>query len=301
MEHIAVIDLGSNTFHIIIARRHKSDFSIVFRERIFTALSDGGTEWIKEERSKHGLSTLKYFKEKCVQYNVSTIQAIGTAVLRKANNRAEFIQQAENILGCQINIISGHREAELITKGILLLKEVHLGRHLIMDIGGGSTEFIIIENGNPLWSKSFPIGVGVLHEKYHHNEPIDDADIHQMANEMQPIMVDIRSACHTFGPIDCLIGASGSFEVLENIHRKSSSTHEKVTKISIADFFTTADTIIRANYEERNRIDGIPPERIKLIVVGILLKKMVIEHTQPRHILVSPYALKEGVLSEWLA
>ncbi|HMU04396.1 MAG TPA: hypothetical protein PJ990_12270, partial [Saprospiraceae bacterium] len=170
MKKIAVIDLGSNTFHLLIVKLGDDHtFETTYRERVFTGLSDGGIDIISNEKLAFGLETLRHFKNRLDEYQVIELKVIGTAVLRKASNRQLFIDEANKILNAHINIIDGQKEAEYIYKGIMLLPVLRVGTHLIMDIGGGSTEFILVSDGKKLWSESYTLGVGVLHNLFHHD------------------------------------------------------------------------------------------------------------------------------------
>lgn len=299
MKKFAVIDLGSNTFHLLIVEKKTDNtFETLFRKRVFTGLSDGGIQLIKDDRIKYGLATIREFKEILTSYDSPTLRVVGTAVLRTAANRQIFIDQANKILEKDIEIIDGNTEANYIYKGIILLDELRTGTHLIMDIGGGSTEFIIIKDGAKLWSKSFQIGVGALHETFHTSEPICDTDILLMKSSVLNTVEDLLPVIDRYKPTT-LSGASGSFEVLQMMSGIDPQT-TKLTSVSPEYFNTLYETIISANYEQRENMAGLPKERVKLIVVGMVLKKIICDLIQPSKILVSPYALKEGILSEML-
>ena len=299
MKKYAVIDLGSNTFHLlIIEKKRNNTFETLFRKRVFTGLSDGGIDIIKEDRINYGLETISEFQQILASYDFPTLRVVGTAVLRKAANRQMFIDQANKILGAEIEIIDGDTEADYIFKGIMLLEEMKSGTHLIMDIGGGSTEFILIQDGIKLWSKSFQIGVGVLHQSYHNTEPINEIDLSLMKSFILKTVADLIPIIDRYKP-STLTGASGSFEVLQSMSGFDLQFNQ-LTSVSTDFFYTLYNSIISLNYEQREKLKGLPKERVKLIVVGMVLKKIICDLIQPGHILVSPYALKEGILSEMI-
>lgn len=299
MKKYAVIDLGSNTFHLLIVeKKGDNTFETLFRKRVFTGLSDGGIDIIKEDRIHYGLETISEFQQILASYDFPTLRVVGTAVLRKAANRQMFIDQANKILGAEIEIIDGDTEADYIFKGIMLLEEMKSGTHLIMDIGGGSTEFILIQDGIKLWSKSFQIGVGVLHQSYHNTEPINETDLSLMKSFILNTVADLIPIIERYKP-STLTGASGSFEVLQSMSGFDLQ-YNQLTSVSTDFFYTMYNSIISLNYEQREKLKGLPKERVKLIVVGMVLKKIICDLIQPGHILVSPYALKEGILSEMI-
>ncbi|MGB4960301.1 MAG: hypothetical protein WBO36_12550 [Saprospiraceae bacterium] len=296
---LAVIDLGSNTFHLLIVSVSKGVIDqVLCRKRVFTGLSEGGVEIIHHDSMKFGWATLEEFNGLLGQYHHPKLRVIGTAALRKASNRQEFIDRAQNILNTPIEIIDGQQEAHYIYKGITLLGDMSRGHHLIMDIGGGSTEFIIISEGKKLWSNSYPLGVGVLHAKFHKHEPISTEEIKNLTDHVMTIVSDMVDKIGQYN-FDSLAGASGSFEVLQSMSGLDISS-DQTCEISIDIFQKIYTSIVYADVRQRKQLSGLPAERVKLIVVGMLLKSIIIELIKPRHITVSPYALKEGVLSEMM-
>jgi exopolyphosphatase/guanosine-5'-triphosphate,3'-diphosphate pyrophosphatase len=299
MKKIAVIDLGSNTFHLLIVKLGDDHtFETTYRERVFTGLSDGGIDVISNEKLAFGLETLRHFKNRLDEHEVMEVKVIGTAVLRKASNRQIFIDEATKILNAQINIIDGQKEAEYIYKGIMLLPVLRVGTHLIMDIGGGSTEFILVSEGKKLWSESYTLGVGVLHNLFHHDEPIAKSSLLAMKEHVHTTLKDMQDILNTYN-IEFLIGASGSFEVLQSMTSKEIDDNS-ISAISMEEFEEIYSIIVNTNYEERVKLPGLPLERVKLIVVGIALKKIIADLVKPSKIVVSPFALKEGVLSDMI-
>lgn len=299
MERLAVIDLGSNTFHLLIVETEGDGrFRTLYRQRDFTQLSQGGIDHILDERMAAGLSALKFFRQKLDEYGVKKVRAIGTAALRKADNRELFIDKASEILGIDVEVINGSMEAHYIYNGISMLQEFNTGTHLIMDIGGGSTEFILIRDGNKIWTASFILGVGVLQNMFHHDDPISPSELKALRGHITGVLADMMPVVATYLP-ETLAGASGSFEVLQSMTGDTIS-HDSVSMVTPDKFVEIADSIIAATEAERHVMPGMPAERVKLIVVGMVLKKAVFEMVRPSRILVSPYALKEGVLREMM-
>ena len=116
MPKAAIIDLGSNTFHILISSPHESGtgFTTLYRERVFVGLSEGGLDIIKEEKLQLGLETIAHFKTILTAYGVEDYKVFGTAMLRSASNRQAFIGACEALLGHQIEIIYDDEGSELV-------------------------------------------------------------------------------------------------------------------------------------------------------------------------------------------
>lgn len=297
-ERLAVIDLGSNTFHLLIVDVSDMTMKTVYRERIFTGLSDGGVDMIKDQKIAEGLDAIRYFKKKLTKYGSPKVTVIGTAVLRHARNRDVFINQAETILSTNIRVIDGSKEADYIYKGIILHKNLQIGNHLVMDVGGGSTEFIIIQDGKKIWANSYPLGVGILHQKFHNTEPISSNELKDLYDYVAYMTSDLIQVARKFSPIS-LTGASGSFEILQLmtqgfVDEHSTSTIDNNTFVEIYHQIVSADIVQRIN------LKGLPPQRAKLIVVGMALKMAIFKMIEPTNLIVSPYALKEGVLHDMM-
>lgn len=297
--NLAVIDLGSNTFHLLIAKCSRRGIeSILYKERIFVGLSEGGIDTIKQEKIALGLASLQHFKRKLMEFHSPKTRIIGTAILRHASNKNDFILPAEDIMGQKLEIINGQREADLIYKGISLNPKASSGTHLVMDIGGGSTEFILIKDGIKIWSQSYNIGVGVLYARFQKTDPISADDEIQIKNYITETCEDLWIAIEA-NPCEYVTGASGSFEVLQNIEQSHLDLLD-LSPFTLDAFYRIHATLINASYEERLQMKRLPKERAKLIVVGIILMQTIIEKVKPKSLYISQFALKEGVLSEMI-
>lgn len=297
MDRIGIIDLGSNTFHLLIVDTdtNKSSFETVYKERSFVGLAENGIEFLSQKAIDKGLLALAKFKSILEDYNVKNFKVTGTAALRSANNSSVFISAAKEKLGFEIDVIDGKREADLIFKGVSLLYPMK-GNHLIMDIGGGSVEFILVKDGLNVWSKSYNIGVGVLHNLFHKTEPIAKEEISSLISFLNTELQELKTEKLNL-EIETLVGASGSFEVVESMNGKSISTNQ-ISNVSLEEYKKVSSRIIGAPLTERMKMDGLPTSRVKLIVVAMILIDVVIEIIKPKKIMISPYALKEGLLSE---
>ena len=291
----AVIDLGSNTFHLLIAEINGKEIKTIFKKRIFVGLGDGGIDVLQEASIERGLTSIKEFKS-ILDNNIVFDQLIvtGTAALRTASNADKFITKAEELLGTQILIIDGIKEAELIFKGASLLTDMSKGFHIIMDIGGGSTEFIIVKENKMIWSKSYKLGVNVMHALFQNSDPIDVKDENDLRQHLQEELSELR--LQVTGKIfDSMVGASGSFEVLETMTGHEISTSQN-RFIALKEIDHISQKIIKSSYHERLQMKGLPESRVKLIVVAMILIEEVIKIVKPLNLQVTPYALKEGIL-----
>ena len=157
---VAAIDLGSNSFHMIVANLRKGELVVLDRLREMVRLGAGLTpaRQLTPESQQRAIDCLQRFGQRLRGMPPSSVRAVGTNTLRAARNGAEFLFMAEQALGYPIEIISGIEEARLIYQGVAKSLACDGRRRLVMDIGGGSTEYIIGIDGNPLQKESLQMG-----------------------------------------------------------------------------------------------------------------------------------------------
>lgn len=301
MKRLAVIDLGTNTFHLLIVEVAAGNtFKEVYRIRQFVKLAEEGIENIGNAPFQRGLETLKHFSELLQEYGVERCIAIGTAALRTANNGRDFIQQVKVTTGIQIELISGDREAQLIHNGVIHAVPLTETPHLIMDIGGGSVEFIIAKQSGVLWAQSFPIGVAILYKLYQENDPISKAEEHRLMDFLLTSLQPLQQALQQY-PVRHLIGASGTFDVLENFLAEGKNANQPgYTTIALERFPSFYAKILSSSLEERLAAPEIPTARAEMLVVALILIQSILQLSPIQSIYVSSYALKEGMLYEML-
>lgn len=218
-DRIAIIDLGTNTFHLLIAEFSNARFTMVHRERVAVKIGKGGiNQGIIQEAAIHrAVNTLKDFRYKIDQFNVSTIYAFGTSALRNARNANEVVRAIKQTTDIDVHIISGDKEAEFIYLGVRWA--VNLGNQpsLIIDIGGGSVEFIIGNETEILWKKSIEIGAQRLLEEFQKRDPITSEEILTLNNYFTHSLAELHDAIKTYQPIT-MVGSSGTFDTLSDIH-----------------------------------------------------------------------------------
>ncbi|MGB3800164.1 MAG: hypothetical protein WA952_10150 [Lewinella sp.] len=293
----AVIDLGTNTFHLLIAAVEEGDrVREVYRERVFVKLASEGIETIGPEPFQRGLETLRYFAEVIKGHDVTEVTAIGTAALRTASNGEVFVRTAEMESGIVIRLIPGDLEAELITRGVLAALPPLEDRILIMDIGGGSTEFILASENGVHWRQSFPIGAAVLQRRFHRTDPISEDEIRQLDEYLSRTLHPLKEMLEEY-PAQHLVGAAGTFDVLADILRDpDAAVHPTSQRLKLDRLEALHFQIVASTATERLAIEGVPAERVDLIVVAMLLIRFVMQLGNIHRITVSEYAMKEGIL-----
>lgn len=300
MARLAVLDLGTNTFHLLIVETDdERHFSVLYKEKRFVKLAEGGIERIGEGAMQRATSTLLAYRRLLDQYQVKRVKVIGTAALRTASNGPALMQWAATETQLDIEIISGEREAALIQKGVFQSLLDPLDRYVVMDIGGGSVEFIIAEGNEVLWCHSFPVGAAVLLREYHREDPISARELQAIKEFLCKQLAPLKGALEQW-PTQWLIGAAGTFDVIADqiaILQSSPYTWE----IDPSRFAPLFDELKGMSKKEREQSPWIPDDRVDMIVVASSLIQYVLESYQIKRFTVSVFALKEGMIAEMLA
>src|SRR6187551_199421 len=219
-ERIAVIDLGSNTFHLLICEINQDkSWSVIYKKRVYVKLASGGVDLIDVASARRGLATMRDFSKIIKTYSVSRTRAIATAALREATNGIDIAKKITTATGIAVDIIDGQREALYILKGIQAGLPALDKNGLIMDIGGGSVEFILFKDHTITFKQSYKIGVAILHRLFHQADPISADELSSLENHLKSILRELIKTVQATGGY-YLIGASGSFEVINDIQTK---------------------------------------------------------------------------------
>ena len=299
-KRLGVIDIGTNTFHLLIATwdTENQSFTPLVRKRVFVKLGTANIGFIDDAAYQRGLETLKVFKKIIDENNCLHCIAFGTSAIRNASNASTFCSEVKQKIGIDIVRISGQREADLIYKGIKLSFPFNEKPSMIMDIGGGSVEFIIANAEQVFYAKSFKIGVGVLAQKFHTKDPISTDNISALQAYLETTLEPLFNKLDAFSP-DTFIGASGTFDVLENIFPRTPLS-PTANAIDTSDLDIFSKKVIAKNLSEREKITGIPHTRADLIVVALILINFVLSKHNFNRLVVSKYSMKEGILDEMM-
>ncbi len=299
--HVAVIDMGTNTFHLIIVELKGEDFRVVFREKVAVKIGENGINEgrIIPEAVERAVSTLKRFKKTIEAYGVDQVSATATSAIRNAENGKELVKLIEKETGFKTRIISGIEEANYIYFGVKKALRIGSKPQLIMDIGGGSIEFILATDNKAEWMHSFEIGGLRLLEKFHKNDPITRDEVTQIENFLEHELDLLFSVCSKYKP-DTLIGSSGTFDTLSDVYRLGEGIEKNLNEtefpLPFQSYVKISEEMIHKTREERMQIPGMIELRVEMIVVATILINYVVKKIKINNIRVSAYALKEGVL-----
>jgi exopolyphosphatase / guanosine-5'-triphosphate,3'-diphosphate pyrophosphatase len=298
----AVIDLGTNTFNLLIVEIGDKAFKTLYSDKIAVKLIETGDKKISisPEAFKRGISAIAAHYEVIRKFDTRNIYAIATSGIRSSNNGQEFIQKLLTDFNIKVRVIDGNQEAELIYYGV---KQTGvLGDHtdLVIDIGGGSVEFIICNQSEIFWKHSFEIGAARLLHKFNPSDPIKEDEINKITDYLAEQLYPLIEAYKNFN-IQSLIGSSGTFDTLAEMisHKfyapgilKGRNTYD----FKLSDYHDIYDQLLKSTRAERLKTKGLIEMRVDMIVVSSILTTFILEKLGLKKMKLSTYALKEGVL-----
>jgi len=298
---LSSIDVGSNTIRLLIGRVEGGKVIRRKTEMVITRLSSGIAETglLNPDNVEKSISVLKAFSDIILAYDISHIRAVGTSALREAKNSEEFRERVLAETGIDIEVISGEEEAELTARGVMF-DMPEADSSLIIDIGGGSAEWIFCRNSSPLEIGTIPTGVVKLFDKYIKSDPPSKDDILSLKKESDTVLSGLKTQIgHLINSRTVFIGTAGTITTTAAIDiGLESYDHEKIHRhnISIEKLYDISERLISISLSERKKMIGLEPERADLIIPGILFTINIMELFGFTNILVSDDGLLEGVL-----
>ncbi len=302
--NVAIVDMGTNTFHLLIAEI-KSKPKILQRAREAVKIGKGGINKnvITEEGFARAMDALKKFKDIIDQHGVRKTLAFGTSAVRNASNGNQFIEEIREKIGFDARIIDGNEEADLIYRGVRAALELGKENSLIVDIGGGSCEFIIGNQDGVQWKRSFEIGGQRLLEEFQKTDPIDPKDVVRLEGFLKEQLEPLKEQLHHFKP-STLVGVSGTFDTLSEMfcHRNDLPYYadDSETPFDIESFPAIFADLLKNDRAGRLALPGMIEMRVDMIVVACVLVDVILHLNHFKNVRVSTYSLKEGVLASLL-
>lgn len=298
---IAVIDLGTNTFRLMLAQPHrKTLFKVLHEEKVYVKLAKTGIDYIGEAAYARALAAIERFEQLITRYKATEVYALATEGMRRAANSDQFIAEVKQRYGIAIRRISGNMEATFIYHGVSQIYDLGTKPQLIMDIGGGSTEFVIANATQILWKQSFAVGGTVLKQQFHQQEPLSPKDRAELTQYLTRTLQPFWQAAKHFAPINTLIGTSGTFSSINKMAAAAASINlavqQHIYPIQLSTVNTLGEFLLHTTLEERLNVPGLEPERAELISVAFILVQLVLQHLQITHLFYSSYAIKEGII-----
>ncbi len=305
VKRIAAIDLGTNSFHAVIADLY-TDGSFRrlddLKEMVELAKGGLGTR-LADDAFARGIEALKKIKVLCDSYEVEKILAYATSAIREAENGGEFIQASIDQVGIKINAIPGTVEAELIGYAVqhgLMLKDQ---AEMVVDIGGGSVEFIILNRYEFHFLMSKKIGVSRMTDIFAPDDPITEKDITRLEEHYAGVLEGLKPEIDKYN-VQTIIGSSGTMQAIALIiaARKGLPVDITLNEFSYTrdDFMAFYQEFIHLDEAARLNVKGLDAKRVRFINTGVVLVKWLLTAFDIEQVKISTQALREGIIIRYL-
>ncbi len=291
---LAAIDIGSNSFHMVVARLIAGELKPIDimsdKVQLAAGLDDSGI--LSAEAQQRGIDCLKRFAERLKELPRSSIRAVATNALREANNRTEFILQANAVLGLPMEVISGYEEARLIYLGVAHTLSDDTGRRLVIDIGGGSTECIIGERFESRLLESLQMGCVSYNEEFFPKGEITEKGFQKAKMAAMQELLSIRRNYRRMGWHSC-VGSSGTAKAISQSCAELGFSNGSITADSLKQL---KNVLLKFKHADEITLTSIKPERKAVLAAGTAIMCAIFESLDIEVMEYSDGALREGVL-----
>jgi exopolyphosphatase/guanosine-5'-triphosphate,3'-diphosphate pyrophosphatase len=300
---LAVIDLGTNTFNLLIVDFYENgSFTTVFNTKEAVKIGEGAmmVGLLQPEPITRGKSALAGYVRIIEEHKCDKTFAFATSGIRSTSNGKDFVNEVKEEIGLHINIIDGDEEAQLIYDGVDLAVKFDDSPMVIMDIGGGSTEFIIANNSGVLWKKSYKLGISRILQMLEPSDPLTENDLNALDDLFKGELQELVSECLKH-KVKTIIGSSGSFDSFAEmmwLQNGLDKTSKEVVseEMDLNQLSALHNTLVKMNAADRRNIPGLVEMRVDTIHLASYMVQWVLGACSLERLLLSTYALKEGVL-----
>ena len=304
---VAAIDIGTNSFHLVIARPAENNrFEILDREKEVVRLGSGSGDMktLEPEAIERGVAALARFRRIADSFGAE-IHAVATSAVREAENRTEFLDAVLSEAGVSVEVISGVEEARLIHLGVLQAVPVFDEQVLVVDIGGGSTEFVVARGADVFGARSLKMGAIRITDRFFRKEPVKKKAIDDARTFIRSYLAPVRRMVAAQGGYEVAVGSSGTIlNVAEMVgaHRGDEPRRQRGNATFTADELAEVidDLASHPRAKDRESVPGLDPRRADIILGGALLLEQIFETLAIEDMVVSDFALREGVLLDVL-
>ena len=300
---VAIIDLGTNTFNILIADIRKgqpTDYLLKTKSAVMLGKEGLMTGNLTDKAFARSFAVLRDYSSLIRDYGCEKVFAYGTSAIRSANNSAHLIDKVNRDLGIMITPISGEQETQYVFQAMLrAVKPSDNHNYIMVDLGGGNNEVIIGCRDKMLWRDSYELGSARLLEIFKPSDPVTPAELAKINNYFNEKMGNFAEALEKY-PVSRLIGSAGAFDSFaEMIHQKKAQRplplNSKFSNFTADDFNGIYKTITNTTRDQRALILGLEPLRQDTIVMSSTFVKYLLEKSKVTSITQSSYALTEGI------
>ncbi|MFW5972715.1 MAG: HD domain-containing protein [Bacteroidota bacterium] len=302
---VCVIDIGTNSFHSVIVDTYPNGaFEVLDRFKESVRLGERGLlgHHLTENAIQRSIRALKRVTLLAHGRGVTEYLAYATSAVREARNGGDFIVRIRNETGINIRVIDGDREAMLIYQGVRAAMTMRAPA-LIVDIGGGSTEFIVATSDRVLFHTSLKIGAARMTAQYVTTDPVGASEFRRLRDHYRTVLQPVFKAARQHGVAE-IIGSSGTMENLAQVclnvaGNPGLSIYQQHFDADV--FRDVTKQVMTSSRAERERMAGIDAKRINQVVSGAVLVDVLIKDLGVGQIRISPYALREGMVEDFIS
>lgn len=302
-KRLGIIDCGTNTFNLMVAEvEDDGSWTQLLSTKISVKLAPSSTtRKIGNNRFGRGVDALHILRNNLVNMRTEQVYCFATSAIREAVNGRDFIEFVRDNLGMKVSIVTGEEEARMIYLGVRQCLDMGDKPHLVMDIGGGSVEFVICNQETVFWKQSLPIGVSRLKGENLPSDPITAAEVQTIRTYLDHKLTELKAALKQYNPT-ILLGSSGSFDsIIEMMDLANPGRYQrplpKANPIPIDELKQLSTTLRATTLDERLMWPGLLPMRADMIVLSFLLIDAVLDIHPIEAVYQTEYALKEGALA----
>jgi exopolyphosphatase/guanosine-5'-triphosphate,3'-diphosphate pyrophosphatase len=305
---LAAIDVGTNSIHMVIVEVQVNlpSFRVIAKEKATVRLGErcAQTGRLTDEAMGRAIQALSNCREMCLSFEVDEIIAVATSAVREAPNGIDFLTDVAKETGIEIELISGQEEARRIYLGVISALELNNLPHIIIDIGGGSTELILGRGGEPEYLSSTKVGAVRLSDLFVANDPITTEEFDRLQNYIQGMLErptdDLRNQLGKASVT--MIGTSGTIEALAEMHAKeklgSAPSPLQGYELTTKDVESLVTRLKKLDLNGRAKL--VPEKRAEIIVAGALILQEAMRSLQAEKLIICERALRDGLIVDWM-
>ncbi len=303
---IAALDIGTNSFHLVVAKPLETGFEVIASEKEVIRLGHGAGDMkqLEPDAIERGIASLKRMRA-ISDVHGAKLRAVATSAVREAKNRNEFVKRARKEAEIEVEIISGVEEARLIHIGARYAVAVGEQPMLLCDIGGGSTELVIGSGEEILLSRSFKLGAVRLTDRFFNTDALHPSSVSSCRKFVRSMLATIKPEVTELG-FEVAIGSSGTVEAVARLIRKLNNEPEPTSfnryEFSAKDVTKVLELLADApTVKQRAKVFDLDSSRAEIILAGAVILEGIAESFDVKTFIYSDYALREGVLFDTLA
>ncbi len=300
---LAAIDVGSNSLHMIVAQIGVDGaVSTLWRAKEMVGLGRMSfpSHRLSRDAMEQAILALRRFQVEAYNRHCEKIIAVATSAVREATNGGDFIERARRELGMNIRVVSARDEARLIYLGVRHATDLKHGPHFIIDIGGGSVEFIVADETKPLMLESRKLGASRMTAQYVKSDPIDVGDLEKLLKHYDAELTPIVAAVREHAPKNAL-GTSGTIENLAAMCGSEFGPQGEPAILEADKLSRLVGKLIESRAKDREKLTGLDEQRRDQIISGALLVNELMRRLDLKKITLCRSALREGILVEYIA